>query len=93
MMIGYIRCECLIYQAHSLKEKRSVVKSVITRIKGRLNVAVSEIAEHEAWQKTVIGIVTIAVTKKRAEQELQKALSIIDNHEELELIDVTYEWL
>lgn len=93
MIIGYFRCECLIYQAHSLKEKRSVVKSVITRIKGRLNVAVSEIAEHKTWQKTVIGIVTIAVTKKRAEQELQKALSIIDNHGEIELIDITYEWL
>lgn len=93
MMIGYVRCECFIYDANSLKEKRSVLKSIITRLKGHFNIAVSEIDEHDRWQKAVIGIVTIATTQKRAEQELQKAISMIDQDSQLELIDLTYEWL
>ncbi len=93
MMIGYVRCECFIYDANSLKEKRSVLKSIITRLKGHFNIAVSEIEEHDKWQKAVIGIVTIATTQKRAEQELQKAISMMDQDSQLELIDITYEWL
>ncbi|WP_062201136.1 DUF503 domain-containing protein [Massilibacterium senegalense] len=92
-MIGYVRCECFIYDANSLKEKRSVLKSIITRLKGHFNIAVSEIEEHDKWQKAVIGIVTIATTQKRAEQELQKAISMMDQDSQLELIDITYEWL
>lgn len=92
-MIGYLRCKCIIYDAQSLKQKRSVVKSVTTRLKQRLNVSVSELRYHELWQQTELGIVTIAVDQKRAEQELQKAIKIVDNDERMEIIETIYEWL
>lgn len=92
-MIGYVRCKCVIYDAQSLKQKRSVVKSITTRLKQRLNVSVSELRYHELWQQTELGIVTIAVDRKRAEQELQKAIKLVDFDERIEIIEAVYEWL
>lgn len=55
-MIGFAECECIIYDASSLKEKRAVLKRIITRIRGRFNVSVSEIAYQDSWRRTSIGI-------------------------------------
>ncbi|RCK10942.1 DUF503 family protein [Bacillus licheniformis] len=41
-MIGFVECECIIYDASSLKEKRAVLKRIITRIRAKFNVSVSE---------------------------------------------------
>ncbi|RBW69886.1 DUF503 domain-containing protein [Bacillus taeanensis] len=92
-MIGFVRCQCLIYNASSLKEKRAVLKSVIVRIRQRYNVSVSELDFHDLWQRTEIGIVTISKDKFKAEQELALALKIIDGNPEIERAETTYEWL
>jgi uncharacterized protein len=92
-MIGFVRCQCLIYNAGSLKEKRAVLKSVVTRIRQRYNVSVSELDFHDLWQRTEIGIVTLSKDKVKAEQELAHALKIIDSNPEIERAETTYEWL
>lgn len=91
-MIGAVYCECIIYDAGSLKEKRSVLKSIITRLKQRLNVSVAEINHQELWQRTEIGIVAIANEKTIVEQELQRALQMIDGVSEMERTITQFEW-
>ena len=92
-MIGFVRCEYLIYDVMSLKEKRSVVKSITLRLKQRFNVSVAELDYHDIWQRTEIGITTIAIDQKRADQELQKVIKFIDSDGRVELIKTVYEWL
>lgn len=92
-MIGYVRCECLIYDVQSLKEKRSVVKSIISRLKQRFNLSVAELDYHDIWQRTAFGIVVVAISQTRAEQELQKAIKLIDADERIEITKTIYEWL
>ena len=43
MIVGLVRCECIIYDAHSLKEKRAVLQRILTRLKQRFNASVSEV--------------------------------------------------
>lgn len=93
MTIGVVHCECYLYHAHSLKEKRSVIKSITTRLKQTLNVAVAEVDYQELWQRTLLSIVTINVNRKVVEKELQKALALIDSTAEIERISTEYEWL
>lgn len=91
-MIGAVTSECLIYDVQSLKEKRSVVKSIITRLKQRLNVSVSETGFQDLWQRTEITIVAVASNRVVAEKELSKALAMIDSIPEIERTITNFEW-
>ncbi|MCF6137150.1 DUF503 domain-containing protein [Pseudalkalibacillus berkeleyi] len=92
-MIGSLKCECHIYDTHSLKEKRSVVKKVIQRLKQRFNVAVAETDHHDLWQRFEIGIVTISKDKQMVEKELQKVLESFDQYEEFQVTSYQMEIL
>lgn len=91
-MIGSVTCECLIYDVQSLKGKRAVLKSIITRLKQRLNIAVSETDFQDLWQRTEISIVTVASDRVVAEKELNKALAMIDSTPEIERTITHFEW-
>ena len=60
MVIGLLQVEVHLPDAHSLKDKRSVLKSVRDQLRGRFNVAVAEIDPSEKWQLATLGITTIA---------------------------------
>lgn len=93
MIIGLAECECIIYDAHSLKEKRAVLQRIITRIKQKYNVSVAEVDYQDLWQRTKIAIVTVASVKVSAEFELQNALKLIDSFPEIERTITDLEWL
>lgn len=83
-MIQYAEVECMIYEGQSIKQKRSVIKSIKERLRNKLNVAVTELDYHDLWQRTKFGIVTISNDSVHAEQVIQEALRIIDSYPELE---------
>jgi uncharacterized protein YlxP (DUF503 family) len=59
-MIAYLMLEIRIEAAHSLKDKRQVVRSVKDGLRNHFNVAVAEIDASEAWQRATIGVVSIS---------------------------------
>lgn len=83
-MIQYAEVECMIYEGQSIKQKRSVIKSIKERLKNKLNVSVTELDYHDLWQRTKLGIVTISNDYVHSEQVIQEALRIIDSYPELE---------
>ncbi|SER59722.1 DUF503 domain-containing protein [Salipaludibacillus aurantiacus] len=93
MSIGSLIIEAMIYNAQSLKQKRSVTKSVAARLKQRLNVSIAEINHQDVWQRTEWAIVSVSAEKKQAEKELQKAISILETYNDLEITNITWEWL
>ena len=92
-MIASAECECLIPDAHSLKEKRAVLQRVMTRLKQKYNVSVAEVDYQDMWQRTVIAIVVVSSSKVSSERELHRALSYIDSFPELERTATNIEWL
>jgi uncharacterized protein len=93
MIIGLAECECIIYDAHSLKDKRAVLQRILTRLKQKYNVSVSEIDYQDVWQRTKIAVVTVASAKVSAEVELQNAMKFIDSFPEVERTITALEWL
>lgn len=91
-MIGYVSSECLIYNAQSLKDKRAVLQRVTSRLKQRYNVSVSELGFQDLWQRTEIGIVTIASSRQAAERELNRAIELLDSFPEIERAETVFEW-
>lgn len=92
-MIAYAECEFLIPTAHSLKEKRAVLQRMLTRTKQKFNVSLSELDHQDVWQRTLIGIVTIASDKIAAERELMHAIRYLESNPEWECIETNKEYL
>ena len=70
--VGVLTFELRLEHAHSLKDKRQVVKSLKDRLRARFNVAVAEIGEQEKWQHAIVAAVTISENQKTAEEALQR---------------------
>ena len=92
-MIGLLTVEVFIYDAQSLKDKRSVVQKAVNRLRQRFNLAVSETGFQDLWQRAEISMVTVSSDKIIAEKELQRALAMITSITELEVTDSKVEWL
>ena len=69
--VGVLTLELQIGEAHSLKDKRHVVKSLKDRLRTKFNISVAEIDFQDTWQRTVIAAVTVSGDHMRAEQVLQ----------------------
>lgn len=69
--IGVLTLELQVSEAHSLKDKRHVVKSLKDRLRSKFNVSVAEIDYQDLWQRSVIAAVTVSSDHGHAEQVLQ----------------------
>ena len=92
-MITYVECECMIYDSHSLKEKRAVLQRIMSRLKQKFNVSVAEIGHQDVWQRTSIAIVAVASSKGASEREIEHALKFMDSFPEWERLDTQIESL
>lgn len=77
-MIVYAEVECLIYDIQSLKEKRSNIRRLTSKIRKDFNVAIAELDFHDLWQRTKFGIVTVANELLHAEKVMQQVIEVID---------------
>ena len=59
MHAAALRIELRIPDTMSLKAKRSVLRPVIARLK-KLDVAVSEVAHQDTWQRSALGVAAVA---------------------------------
>jgi uncharacterized protein YlxP (DUF503 family) len=60
VVVGVIAWELEIVGAQSLKEKRSVVKSLKDRLRDRFNVSVAETAHQDRWQRAELTACVVA---------------------------------
>jgi uncharacterized protein YlxP (DUF503 family) len=62
----------VIGDAHSLKEKRMVLRRIKDRVRDRLHVVVNEVGELDVWQRAELGCAVVSA-------ERGKALALIDD--------------
>lgn len=92
-MIGYVEFEAVIYDAHSLKDKRAVLQRILTRLSNKCNVSVAEVGYQDLWQRTKIAVVTVSSSQAASEKEIQRALKLVDSFPEIERTIADYQWL
>ena len=74
MPIGLLTLEIHIPEAHSLKDKRQVLRSLKDRLRGKFNVAVAELEGQDSWQSAVVGVVSLSNNAVHLEQSLRTVL-------------------
>lgn len=93
MVIGVISWELEIFGCHSLKEKRSVVKSLKDRLHDRFNVSAAETAHQDVWQRAEITACVVAGNKKVAESVLQSADDLVAGEARARIIQTYRQFL
>jgi uncharacterized protein YlxP (DUF503 family) len=78
MPVGLLTLELHIPDAHSLKDKRQVVRSLKDRLRKHFNVAVAELEYQEVWSRAIIGVVTLSTAEQHVEESLQLVLQEAD---------------
>lgn len=73
--------------AHSLKEKRMIVKSLVTKLQNRFHVSAAEIDEQDAHQLIVIGVAAIAPNSGMADSLMDEISRFVEENCEAELTD------
>jgi len=87
MNVGVCRLELRLPENHSLKGKRQVVKSIITRLQNNYNVSVAEIENQDLWQLVTLGVTCVSNHRKHADETLSNAVKFVArNYPDLELL-------
>ncbi len=79
MIVGVLKAQLHLHGVASLKEKRSIVKSVIGRLKSRFNASVSEVDRHDSKLYAVIGIAIVSNETRFIDQQFDAMITFMQN--------------
>lgn len=91
MVVGILKIKIHIPWSHSLKEKRSVVKSICRRVKNKFNVSVAEVEEQDLHQIIVLGISYITNEGAQADRIAESVLNFIQSNIDGDIIEIDRE--
>lgn len=86
-IVGLCTLELYMAGLTSLKEKRSILKSLLARVRNTFNVTAAEIDENDRWTFAVIAVATVSNSSRHAQEVVQKVtLWIESNFPEVEIV-------
>ena len=92
MFVGLLTLRLLIHDAHSLKEKRHVVNSLLDRIRARWNVSAAQIDNHDRWNDAQIAVVLVSNDAVAALRVLNHIRDFAENDVRFDVAEVRCEW-
>ena len=96
MPVAYLKLELRIEGAHSLKDKRQVVRSLKDRLRASFNVSVAELDPSPIWNRATIGVVSISDSRDYLEglmRNVEDACTRQANNLGAEVIDSFVDYL
>ena len=94
MNVGVCKIELRLPENLSLKGKRRVLKSITTRIRGRFNVSIAEVDDHDLWQLATLGICYVSNNSRHTNEVLSKMVDFVVNSRfEVEILNYEIEIL
>jgi uncharacterized protein len=90
--IGVCRLALHLPDAHSLKDKRQVARSLTSRIRNQFNVAAAEEPNDQSWQRLTLVACCVSNDAGHANEILSKIADFVEqSRPDLELIDYETE--
>jgi uncharacterized protein len=88
MIVGVCTVELSLPGNDSLKGKRSILKSILARLRHEFNISVAEVGDNDFWQSAVIGVVCVSNSSDYAHGLLTKVVGWLDNsHYDIEVVN------
>lgn len=79
--------------AHSLKDKRAVVKTILEGARHRYQVAAAETDHQDKWQRAELAFVSVSSSPRHVEDVLDDVERFVRSFPEAEVLDVERTWL
>ena len=86
MVVAVLTAEFRVPAAQSLKDKRSVVQSLVRRTAQRYRVSAAEVGHLDDGRRTEVAVAIVSGDGRHAEQVLQAALRFIETSYPVEYI-------
>jgi len=86
MYVGTLELDLLLGDVHSLKEKRGVVRPVVTELQRRFSVAAAEAGHLHLHRRTLLGVAVVAADRAHCVEVLDAAERLVAGRPELELL-------
>jgi uncharacterized protein YlxP (DUF503 family) len=77
MHVGLLRVTLHIPAAHSLKDRRSVVRKAVDRVRARFPVSVAEVGDSDHWQRATIAVTMVSGDATLVREVLAKCTAVI----------------
>ena len=92
MVIGLCTLEIQVPGSVSLKQKRQVIRSVVTRVRQTFNVSIAEVDHQDSWQLATLAVVSVSGDARYVQGLLERVVHTIDSgHYDLVLLDYQTE--
>jgi uncharacterized protein YlxP (DUF503 family) len=93
MIIGLVTVHVSIPEARSLKDKRSVLRSMKDRILNRMNVSVAEVGRQDEWNYSDMAFVTVAAESEIVQRRISELSEVLRSNPRWVLIDMHTEMI
>lgn len=77
MIVGVMKVELAILEAHSLKDKRHVIKSLKQRMANTFNVSVAETDHGDSPRRCQLGIAVVSNQAREVHSQLDRVIDMI----------------
>ena len=78
---------------HSLKEKRSVVRTVLDGARNRYRVAAAETDHHDRWQRAELGFAGVGGSPSHLTERLDEVERFVWSFPEAEVVETERTWI
>jgi uncharacterized protein YlxP (DUF503 family) len=79
MIVGVMTAQLSLHGIASLKDKRSIVKSLIGRLKSRFNISIAEVDHQDSKTIAVIGVSVVSNDSRFIDQQFDAIVSFMRN--------------
>ncbi len=93
MVVGVLRLELFLPENHSLKGKRSVLRTIKARVQNKFNVSIAECEDHDLWQRATLGVSQVGAERGHVDTCLREVVRFIDGLQIAELGEERIEFL
>ena len=93
MIIGVVTAKISIPEARSLKDKRSVLRSLKDRAISKMNVSVAETGRQDEWRFSELAFVTVAADSHIVQSRISEISKYLRSNPRYVLIDLHTQML
>lgn len=92
MNVGVCKINLRLPENESLKGKRRILKSIVSRVGNKFNVAIAEVDNGDMWQLATIGICCVSNDRRHANEVMSRVVDfIISSRPDAEILDYEIE--